>query len=170
MDAVWSFFAQKQERTIKDEMENKLMEVRYQDSAQSIMLTGYADTVIADPEYRLVGIRFGGYPEMVQGISAAICGGATVTITAEKQTYVLTAERGCYRKTLSREGAYTAATILWDNKSVSRNMADDKKEVSSDDSGQEKDEKPRGKAYLLCASGDRDALYHDCLLYTSRCV
>ena len=137
------------------------MEVRYQDSAQSIMLTGYADTVIADPEYRLVGIRFGGYPEMVQGISAAICGGATVTITAEKQTYVLTAERGCYRKTLSREGAYTAATILWDNKSVSRNMADDKKEVSSDDSGQEKDEKPRRKAYLLCASGDRDALYHE---------
>ena len=68
--------------------ENRLMEVRYQDSAQGIMLTGYADTVIADPQYKLVGIRFGGYPEMVQGISAAICGGATVTVSAEEQTYL----------------------------------------------------------------------------------
>lgn len=56
--------------------ENRLLEVRYQDSAQGIMLTGYADTVISEPQYRLVGIRFGGYPEMVQGMSAPICGGA----------------------------------------------------------------------------------------------
>ena len=48
--------------------ENRLMEVRYQDSAQGIMLTGYADTVIANPQYKLIGIRFGGYPEMVQGL------------------------------------------------------------------------------------------------------
>ena len=106
--------------------ENRLMEVRYQDSAQGIMLIGYADTVISDPQYRLVGIRFGGYPEMVQGVSAAICGGATVTVSAEEQTYVLTAERGRYRKTLTREGAYTVATILWDDKSVNRNMAEER--------------------------------------------
>ena len=114
--------------------ENRLMEVRYQDSAQGIMLTGYADTVISDPQYRLVGIRFGGYPEMVQGVSAAICGGATVTVSAEERSYVLTAERGRYRKTLTREGAYTVATILWDDKSVSRNTSEDKNEENADDS------------------------------------
>lgn len=141
--------------------ENSLMEVRYQDSAQGIMLTGYADTVIADPQYRLVGIRFGGYPEMVQGMSAAICGGATVTVSAEEQTYVLTAERGRYRKTLTREGAYTVAIILWDDKSVSRNMTEDKNEENADDSEKRNEGSQTREAYLLCTAGDRDALYHE---------
>lgn len=141
--------------------ENRLMEVRYQDSTQGIMLTGYADTVIANPQYKLVGIRFGGYPEMVQGMSAAISGGATVTVSAEEQTHVLTAERGRYRKTLTREGAYTVATILWDDKSVSRNTMEDKTEENADDSeGRNEGSQPR-EAYLLCAAGDRDALYHE---------
>ena len=141
--------------------ENSLMEVRYQDSAQGIMLTGYADTVIANPQYKLIGIRFGGYPEMVQGMSAAICGGATVTVSAEEQTYVLTAERGRYRKTLTREGAYTVATILWDDKSVSRNMTEDKNEENADDSEKRNEGSQTREAYLLCTAGDRDALYHE---------
>ena len=141
--------------------ENRLMEVRYQDSAQGIMLTGYADTVIADPQYRLVGIRFGGYPEMVQGMSAAICGGATVTISAEEQTYVLTAERGRYRKTLIHEGSYTVATILWDDKSVSRNMSENKNEENADDSERRNEGSQTREAYLLCAAGDQDALFHE---------
>nr|WP_302666159.1 helicase-related protein [uncultured Agathobaculum sp.] len=141
--------------------ENRLMEVRYQDSAQGIMLTGYADTVISDPQYRLVGIRFGGYPEMVQGVSAAICGGATVTVSAEERSYVLTAERGRYRKTLTREGAYTVATILWDDKSVSRNTSEDKNEENADDSEKRNEGSQTREAYLLCAAGDQDALYHE---------
>lgn len=141
--------------------ENRLMEVRYQDSAQGIMLTGYADTAIADPQYRLVGIRFGGYPEMVQGMSAAICGGATVTVSAEEQSYVLTAERGRYRKTLTREGSYTVATILWDDKSVSRNTTEDKNEENADESERRNERNQQREAYLLCAAGDRDALYHE---------
>lgn len=51
----------------------KLMEVRYQDEAQKISLTGYADTLIVDSKQdKLVGIRVGGYPEVVSGLSAAI--------------------------------------------------------------------------------------------------
>ena len=43
-------------------METKLMEVRYQDEAKGISLTGYADTLITDSQNnRLVGIRLGGY-------------------------------------------------------------------------------------------------------------
>ena len=69
------FCAEKRERKIKDEMENKLMEVRYQDEAQKISLTGYADTLIVDSQQdRLVGIRVGGYPEVSARSSAAICG------------------------------------------------------------------------------------------------
>ena len=139
--------------------ENRLMEVRYQDSAQGIMLTGYADTAIADPQYRLVGIRFGGYPEMVQGMSAAICGGATVTVSAEEQTYVLSAERGRYRKTLTREGAYTVATILWDDKS--RNTMENKNEEDADESEKRNEGSQTREAYLLCAAGDQDALFHE---------
>ena len=139
--------------------ENRLMEVRYQDSAQGIMLTGYADTVIANPQYKLIGIRFGGYPEMVQGMSAAICGGATVTVSAEEQTYVLSAERGRYRKTLTREGAYTVATILWDDKS--RNTTENKNEEDADESEKRNEGSQPREAYLLCAAGDQDSLYHE---------
>ena len=47
----------------------KMMEVRYQDEAQKISLTGYADTLILDSRQdRLVGIRVGGYPEVVSGL------------------------------------------------------------------------------------------------------
>ena len=39
----------------------KLMEVRYQDEAQKISLTCYADTLIMDSQQgKLVGIRVGG--------------------------------------------------------------------------------------------------------------
>lgn len=138
--------------------ECRLMEVRYQDSAQGIMLTGYADTVIVDPQYRLVGIRFGGYPEMVQGMTAAISGGAAITISAENQTYVLTAERGRYRKTLTREGTYTVAAILWDDKNE-RSTTENKS--NENESEQNTEGKQNRETYLLCAAGDRDALYHE---------
>lgn len=141
--------------------ENRLLEVRYQDSAQGIMLTGYADTVISDPQYRLIGIRFGGYPEMVQGMSAPICGGVTVTVSAEEQTYVLTEECGRYRKTLTREGAYTVATILRDDKSGSRHITEDKNEENTDESERRNEGSQPREAYLLCAAGDREALYHE---------
>ena len=91
------------------------MEVRYQDEAQKISLTGYADTLIMDSRQdKLVGIRVGGYPEVVSGLSAAICGGGTVTVSTPDGSLLCTAERGRYCKAVSREGTYAVATILWD--------------------------------------------------------
>lgn len=91
------------------------MEVHYQDEAQKISLTGYADTLITDSQYgRLVGIRVGGYPEVVSGLAAAICGGGTVTVSTPDGSMVCTAERGQYRKSMCCEGVYAVATILWD--------------------------------------------------------
>ena len=75
------FCAEKGGSKRKNEMETKLMEVRYQDEAKGISLTGYADTLITDSQNnRLVGIRLGGYPEVIAGLSAAICGGGTITV------------------------------------------------------------------------------------------
>ena len=94
----------------------KLMEVRYQDEAQKISLTGYADTLIVDSKQdKLVGIRVGGYPEVVSGLSAAICGGGTVTVSTADGSLLCTAERGRYCKTVSREDAYAVAILLWNS-------------------------------------------------------
>ena len=108
------------------------MEVRYQDEAQKISLTGYADTLIVDSQQdRLVGIRVGGYPEVVSGMSAAICGGGTVTVSTSDGSLLCTAERGRYCKTVCREGSYAVATILWDQ-NAARKIGTSKEEQENE--------------------------------------
>ena len=140
------------------------MEVRYQDEAQKISLTGYADTLIMDRQQdKLVGIRVGGYSEVVSGLAAAICGGGTVTVSAPDGSLLCTAERGRYCKTMSREGAYAVATILWDQ-NVARKTGTGKEEHENekeDDENRKKSSSQPQEYYLLCAAGDRDALYRE---------
>ena len=140
------------------------MEVRYQDEAQKISLIGYADTLIMDSrQTRLVGIRVGGYPEVVSGLSAAICGGGTVTVSTPDGSLLCTAERGRYCKTMSREGAYAVATILWDQ-NAARKTGTGKEEHENekeDDENRQKSSSQPQEYYLLCAAGDRDALYRE---------
>lgn len=134
------------------------MKVRYQDEAQKILLTGYADTVIVDSQFgRLAGIRVGGYPEVVSGLSAAICGGGTVTISMEVGSILCTAERGKYRKTVSREGAYAVAAIRWEQDRTQQR----KEEQENDKTKEEKKDGPQAEHYLLCRTGDKEALYHE---------
>lgn len=142
----------------------KLMEVRYQDEAQKISLTCYADTLIMDSQYtRLVGIRVGGYPEVVSGLSAAICGGSTVTVSTADGSLLCTAERGRYCKTVCREGTYAVATILWDQ-NTARKTGTGKEEHENEEEDDE-NRKERGSQlqehYLLCAAGNREALYRE---------
>lgn len=58
---------------------SKLMKVTYYDPKSQIRLLCYADTVVWDtkPTPTLTALRFGGYPERVQGLADAIYGGAT---------------------------------------------------------------------------------------------
>ena len=139
-------------------MENRLMEVRYQDEAQKISLTGYADTLIMGSQQdKLVGIRVGGYPEVVSGLSAAICGGGTVTVSTADGSMLCTAERGRYCKTVSREGTYAVATILWDQnaaRKTSTNKVEHENEEEDDENRKEKGSQLQ-EHYLLCAAGDR---------------
>ena len=61
---------------------SKLMKVTYYDPKSQIRLLCYADTVVWDtkPTPTLTALRFGGYPERVQGLADAIYGGATIEI------------------------------------------------------------------------------------------
>ena len=61
---------------------SKLMKVTYYDPKSQIRLICYADTVVWDtkPTPTLTALRFGGYPERVQGLADAIYGGATIEI------------------------------------------------------------------------------------------
>ena len=146
-------------------METKLMEVRYQDEAKGISLTGYADTLITDSQNnRLVGIRLGGYPEVIAGLSAAICGGGTITVRAADGVIVCTPEAGHYRKTVTREGAYAVASIQWI--SDPERHARQKNNTEGNESKEENEQSDTNTAppqthYLLCATGDKDALYRE---------
>ncbi len=140
------------------------MEVRYQDEAQKISLTSYVDTLIVDSQQgKLVGIRVGGYPEVVSGLSAAICGGGTVTVSTSDGSMLCMAERGRYCKTVSREGAYAVATILWDQ-NAARKTGTNKEEhenAKENDENRQESSSQMQEHYLLCAAGNRDALYRE---------
>ena len=141
------------------------MEVRYQDEAKGISLTGYADTLITDSQNnRLVGIRLGGYPEVIAGLTAAICGGGTITVRAADGVIVCTPEAGHYRKAAIREGAYAVASIQWI--SEPERHAKQKNNTEGNESKEEKEQSDTNTApprthYLLCAAGDKDALYRE---------
>ena len=67
---------------------SKLMKVTYFDPKSDIRLLCYADTVVWDtkPIPTLIALRFGGYPERVQGLADAIYGGATIEIEDDNET------------------------------------------------------------------------------------
>lgn len=62
----------------------KLIPVSYNDNKNAIRLNCYADTLVyemtGENSGKLLGIRFGGYPEQVRGISDAIFGGGQIAI------------------------------------------------------------------------------------------
>lgn len=93
---------------------SKLMKVTYYDPKSQIRLLCYADTVVWDtkPTPTLTALRFGGYPERVQGLADAIYGGATIEIEDGKDTYSLKTLTRQYRRELSHDGVYAEATLL----------------------------------------------------------
>lgn len=151
---------------MQSEMEN-LMEVSYVDERKGISLMAYADTLIYDPAYagkRLVGVRIGGYPEVVNGLCTAVNGGGTVTIHSTGETVVCTGQPKQYRKTLSQDGTYAVATLVWNN-----DAGQQQTEKSENETEDQKKECPNieRQAYLLCAQNDRTALFRE---IDNRCV
>ena len=122
---------------------SKLMKVTYYDPKSQIRLLCYADTVVWDtkPTPTLTALRFGGYPERVQGLADAIYGGATIEIEDGKDTYSLKTLTRQYRRELSHDGVYAEATLIAedDGQSAKQN-AGDKDEPDKDKNDEDDDQ------------------------------
>ncbi len=87
-----------------------LIRVSITDKTASIGLVNYADMVVFDKEQTIIALRIGGYPEAVQGMSDAICGGCNLDLQGATQTLHLnTKGRHQYRRNISHNGLYAEA-------------------------------------------------------------
>ena len=109
---------------------SKLMKVTYFDPKSDIRLLCYADTVVWDtkPAPTLIALRFGGYPERVQGLADAIYGGATIEIEDDNATYSLMTLPKQYRREVSRDGVYAEATLIAEDDGQNASRPSGKKE------------------------------------------
>ena len=147
---------------------SKLMKVTYYDPKSQIRLLCYADTVVWDtkPTPTLTALRFGGYPERVQGLADAIYGGATIEIEDGKDTYSLKTLTRQYRRELSHDGVYAEATLIAedDGQSAKQNSGDkddsqpDKDKNDEDDDQIQQDLPPRN-TYIFCTPGEHRELF-----------
>lgn len=141
--------------------QSKLIALRYSDPVKKIMLLAYADTIMLDNSKggRIIGaIRFGGYPEMVQAMSDAIYGGASIDASQNKNTFLLQGKAKSYRRQISHDGVYAVATLI---------LTDEIQEAAGEDpSGSEQQAEgqavmePR-KCYIFCPAGDRERLFEE---------
>ena len=110
---------------------SKLMKVTYFDPKSDIRLLCYADTVVWDtkPAPTLIALRFGGYPERVQGLADAIYGGATIEIEDGNAIYysLMTLPKQ-YRREVSRDGVYAEATLIAEDDGQNASRPSGKKE------------------------------------------
>ena len=135
--------------------QSKLMPISYYNPSQSTRLSAYADTLIYEQDggrMLLRAIRFGGYPEMVQALSDAIYGGATIDTEIGGSRYCFTAEVKKYDRQVTHDGVYAEATLL---------SRDDEQDAEQDEEEPENQNQAPRKCILFCAAGDRDRLFEE---------
>jgi superfamily II DNA or RNA helicase len=145
------------------------MTVRYVDSGRNIHLTSYADMVVYDPagtKKTLCAIRFGGYPEQVGGMAAAISGGGEIEVEAGNEKIILHPLLKQYRRALThdRDEIYAEATLIAEDetqKSQGKNTkeAQKPKEKDEDFGGQTGLDLPPRNSFIYVAPGDSKALF-----------
>ena len=148
---------------------SKLMKVTYYDPQNQIRLLCYADTVVWDPlpSPTLIAVRFGGYPERVQGLADAIYGGATIEIETGEETLALKTLIRQYRRELSHDGIYAEATLIADDDGRRARQNGDEKGSSHEDPSADAEEDddqitqdlPPRSTYLFCTPGERRELF-----------
>lgn len=147
---------------------SKLMKVTYYDPKNQIRLLCYADTVVWDdkPVPTLIALRFGGYPERVQGLADAIYGGATIEIEDGKDIYSLKTLVRQYRRELSHDGVYAEATLIADDDGQNskqndreKNGSEDKAAEEDEDDDQFKPDLPPRNTYIFCTPGEQRELF-----------
>ena len=143
---------------------SNLIELTYFDPKANIRLTTYADTIITEPDRMgesIAAVRFGGYPEMVQAMWDAIYDGGDIDLIQNGNTYRLKSTPKAYRRQMSHDGAYAAATLMINDEALSADPSDvddggdDENETTS---AQPEEPKPR-KCYIFCPAGDRESLF-----------
>ena len=139
--------------------ESRLVELTYFDPHASTRLSAYADTVILDKSQTgsvISAIRFGGYPEEVRAMSDAIYGGATIEATLNGQTIHLESIVQGYRRQLSHDGVYAAATLMADDDQQSM------EQLEEDGGGEDGSETANSrKCYIFCPAGDWNLLFEE---------
>ena len=146
----------------------RLMKVTYQDLKKGIRLNAYADAVIwsEDPSPTLAGLRFGGYAEVVRGLTDAIYGGATIEIEdADGSLLTLKSLSKQYHREVSHEGLYAEATLIAEDEIQESSKSQDEKsrkhaqkdDLFDDDVPQQ--DIPAHICYIFCHPGNEDELF-----------
>jgi len=145
----------------------QLILVTYSDPKSGIYLSNYADTLVysnAKKSNTLCAIRFGGYPEQVEAMAAAIYGGGSVSVTVEGRSMVLKTLAKRYRKKVTHDGVYAEATLFAEddiskaeNKSESKDK--DGKKPEDDEPLELAEDLPPRSTYIYIAPDDWDALF-----------
>ena len=148
---------------------SKLIELTYFDPTSKVRLTAYADTIVLDSDGSdkiTSAVRFGGYPEMVRGLSDAIYGGAEVeAIRGETRLTVKSRLKG-YQRQFSHDGVYATATLMASDDMQPAEKAEDSEDLEDPSASEKAAEKldaqkqPR-KCYIFCPAGDRDRLFEE---------
>lgn len=147
---------------------SKLMKVTYFDPKSDIRLLCYADTMVWDtkPAPTLIALRFGGYPERVQGLADAIYGGATIEIEDDNATYSLMTLPKQYRREVSRDGVYAEATLIAEDDGQSASRPSGKKEDTAQEDAptdeefeQVEQDLPPRNTYIFCTPGEGRELF-----------
>ena len=138
--------------------QSRLIELGYYDPGAEVRLTAYADTLVLDErrgERTMTAIRFGGYPEMVNAMAAAIHGGATIEATVRDESICFQCIRKGYTKQLAHDGVYATATLMANDEAQEAENPDD-----SESEEEEKTAQPR-TCYIFCPAGDRERLFEE---------
>ena len=145
-------------------VESKLMKVSYYNDAKQTRLTAYADIVVYETvENNLIlrAIRFGGYPEMVEGLSDAVYAGAFITVQTSDEYLHILSETKRYTRQTTRDGVYAEAVLLGRDDDQKAENTESEDSDGEDLGPQVKQDLPPRKCIIFCPSGDRDRLFEE---------
>ena len=141
---------------------SRLIPVSYYNASQEVRLSAYADTIVYEqngPNRNILrAIRFGGYPEMVRGLSDAVYAGGTLDANTGNGPLWLESQAKRYRRQVTHDGVYAEATLL---------AIDDDQEMKTTKSvedrgeGHEEMDLPPRKCIIFCPENDRDRLFEE---------
>ena len=140
---------------------SRLIELNYFDPKSEVRLTAYADTIIMEPDEKkstITAIRFGGYPEVVRAMADAIYGGGAIEARQGDKMRLLNSVPKGYRRQLSHDGVYAAATLMANDDALLDDQSGD--EDADAEQPEQQEIQPR-KCYIFCPAGDRDRLFDE---------